>query len=96
MGSVAGENKELALIEFPTFVVRAGIPKPNVEAWLRQGLVALPDKDITYEGFLGSRWFAGRVWEFDYPNRTLRVGDSWRRAKNEIQIPLGFLGNNKA
>ena len=36
------------------------------EPWLQGQLVKVVDEVLDHDGFLGSRWFAGRVWEIDY------------------------------
>ena len=62
-GSVASENGEDVLVVFPAFAENSGIPRPAVECWLPGSLVVLPDAMREADGLLGSRGFAGGVWD---------------------------------
>lgn len=90
IGIAESDGQQSPLVEYPRFLSRAGIPQPNAESWLRGGLIVGADKSTDSDGFLGSRWFAGRVWEFDYPNKTLRFGATWRPRKKDVPVALGF------
>lgn len=44
-----------------------------------------------YDGFLGSRWFADRVWTWDYPGqRFFREPADYRAETGVVPTPLGF------
>lgn len=93
------EGPALTLVEFPRQAIKAGVPAPKAVPPLNGGLVRM--LDIQREelsgatGFLGSRWFAGRVWEFDYPSRTLSVHSRWKRRAGETVEPIGFIAPEK-
>lgn len=70
-GTVVSELGGDALGVFPQFAENAGIPRPALEPWLHGHLVVLPDAQLEVGGLLGSRWFAGGVWAFDYGSKTL-------------------------
>jgi hypothetical protein len=43
------------------------------------------------EGLLSSRWFAGRVWTFDYPAHTLTLeGSAWKPQVGASRVDLGL------
>lgn len=83
---------------WPAFRPGAAIPTPlgisaprvttAAAAVFRQMSGPLPVRD----GFLGSGWFAGRRWVFDYPARTLAVlrPDAAPTPLGGATVPLGF------
>ena len=88
-GKAKGEADEFALVDFAPFAA-AGIPSPAPEKWLQGKLAVVPDAQLQSDGFLGSRWFAGRIWEIDYPAAALKVLQKWHPGKNNACIELGF------
>jgi hypothetical protein len=88
-GKAQGDSGELDLVDFAPFAA-AGLPSPASERWLRGRLAVVPDAQLSNDGFLGSRWFAGRIWEIDYPSRSLKVLQGWRPDKNDACVVLGF------
>jgi len=70
-GSAASGDETLKLVEFPAFVEDSGIPAPVPDPWLDGNLAVVADERLETDGFLGSRWFAGSIWQFDYPEETL-------------------------
>jgi hypothetical protein len=43
------------------------------------------------DGLLSSRWFAGRIWTFDYPAHTLTLeDDGWKPRSDAMRVPIGF------
>jgi hypothetical protein len=84
-GTAAADSSEFPLVAFPEFAIDSGIPRPVPELWLGGNLAVVPDDRLSHDGFLGSRWFAGKIWEFDYPEQTLSV-------MNELTVPPGFEG----
>lgn len=88
-GTTVFENGEYGLVAFPPFAEAAGIPPPAPDAWLEGNLVVVPDGQLEASGFLGSRWFAGRIWEFDYGRKTL-VRIEALESTTLKEVPLGF------
>ncbi|MCD9085612.1 hypothetical protein [Stenotrophomonas sp. SY1] len=83
---------------WPTFVDGAAIPAAEQDRFLEGRLAVVPaegfgDGPMTYEGFLGSRWFAGRVWEFDYPAQSVSVLQGWTAPATAHSTPLTMLPN---
>ena len=90
-GSVESETGSNAVIAFPEFLKRAGVPAPVPDPWLRGQLVVTSADDILGDdGFLGSRWFAGRVWSLDYVNRKMAITSKWQAAPDQDEVTLGF------
>ena len=47
-----------------------------------------------HDGFLGSRWFADRVWTWDYPaGRFFHEPDDYQPEPGAVAMPLGFRAN---
>ena len=87
------EGGSSELIAFPKFDDEYAIPAPD-PAYYRQGrlLVAADDAMAKWgDGFLGGRWFAGKIWEFDYPQKRLSRLRSWTAPKGKAhRQALGF------
>lgn len=93
IGSVPPDGEPgapMQLVAFPPLLERAGLPRPHVEPFLRGGLLVVPEIQMGGDGFLGSRWFAGRVWEFDYVAKTLKVFGKAEVADRSHAAPLAF------
>lgn len=64
-------------VHWPAFADGQGIPMPLADTWTDGRLVSATADERqggkSDEGFLGSRWFGARVWEFDYPGETLAL-----------------------
>ena len=90
IGKIKSEKGERSLVSFPQFLEDAGVPRPAVEKWLNGGLVVVPDAEMEGDGFLGSRWFEGKIWVFDYASKTLRSSKSWAPTKEYISTAIGF------
>jgi hypothetical protein len=95
----SGEGMKVPLVDYPSFLIKAGVPTPTLNDWLEGRLVVVPDKRLSRDtfldrpwcdGVLGSAWFADRVWEFDYPGKTLKVLSEWSPSLNASSTPLGF------
>jgi len=83
-------------VHWPAFAPDAAIPSPDQDRFLQGRLAVVPaegfgEGPMLNEGFLGSRWFAGRVWEFDYPARSLNVLQGWSAPTGTPSIPLTML-----
>ncbi|KAA2284710.1 hypothetical protein [Arenimonas fontis] len=81
---------ELAVVPFPAFDEGHGIPAPP--AHFMQGRLALaePARLFGGDGFLGGRWFADGIWDFDYPAGTLTRRDAAVPPAGSHAVPLGF------
>jgi hypothetical protein len=83
------------LVAWPRFDEGAGIP-PAPRHFMDGRLAVAPAAQLFGgDGFLGGRWFADGVWEFDYPRGTLHrlagfVGDP----AHPHRAPLGFQTND--
>ena len=89
-GVATSDDGEAALVEFPEFAERAGIPAPARDPWLGGHLVVVPDAELEVDGFLGSRWFAGGIWAFDYGSKTLSRVESADQYDTLTHASLGF------
>ncbi|HEX7047388.1 MAG TPA: hypothetical protein VF275_07440 [Gammaproteobacteria bacterium] len=86
-----GEN--VAFAAYPQFLEGKRIPLPD-EKHFHGGLVVVDDDVLDEDGFLGGRWFADKVWEFDYDAETLRLLKDWNPPKdNTHSLELGFQVN---
>lgn len=90
VNTVTVNGKERPLVEFPKFLEMAGIPRPAAERWLQGGLVVVPDAKLEGHGFLGSRWFEGKIWTFDYSEGTLNSSTSLVFDSEYQATPIGF------
>ena len=90
-GQIEVEGSQRPLVDFPSFLAKAGVPAPMKDPWLRGRLVVAPD-DALYgaDGSLGSRWFGGSVWQIDYPRQTLSVLRNWNATIADHPVALGF------
>lgn len=89
-GQYESDEGKGELVAFPEFLVDAGIPRPLQDPWMKGNLVLVPDDVLETQGFLGTRWFAGRVWQFDYGRKTLRRLDSFEPTARYATSALGF------
>lgn len=89
-GEAESDGGSVSLVEFPDFLVRAGVPRPSVDRWLGGQLAVVDDSKLDEEGLLGSRWFAGHVWRIDYPNKKFSLLSGWRPSAESQPVPLGF------
>jgi hypothetical protein len=101
-GLAAGADVEepgqppLKTARWPAFVPDASIPPPERDAFMQGQLAVVPPEGfgegpMRDEGFLGSRWFAWRVWEFDYPARSLHVLQGWSAPEGTPSTPMTLL-----
>jgi hypothetical protein len=77
---VREEGLDRQATHLPRFVKEAAIPAPLGTDWVyvvqtyqRASLTPGWSAFKGWGGMLGTRWFAGRMWELDYPRRTLSV-----------------------
>jgi hypothetical protein len=89
-------GKTIRWTHYPAFMVRSGIPRPPWDPGLKGRLVVTDEDLFEVDGFLGGRWFAGRVWAIDYPGSSLSVlPPAWEKPADlaERRVPLGFHTN---
>jgi len=89
-GVAAADSSEFPLVVFPEFAIESGIPRPESELWLGGNLAVVANARLSDDGFLGSRWFAGKIWEFDYPDQTLSLINELNVSPGFEAVPLGF------
>lgn len=90
----AGEKRH-ELVEFPVMDEGATIPLPP--AFFMDGRLMLADDGELSgaDGFLGGRWFGGRVWEIDYPKqRMFMLEGHVDRPYDPRRVELGFQTNS--
>lgn len=79
-------------VPFPHFDRDAWIPDAPLFAANR---LAVSADLLGHDGFLGSRWFADRVWELDYPRARMRVlGPEARPVATTHAVKLAFQTND--
>jgi hypothetical protein len=80
-------------VEFPIFAADAAIPHPVADRWLDNRLAIVPGQGSA-DGFLGNRWFAERIWEFDYGAGTLALLAPGAIPSGMVRIPMTMRGDN--
>lgn len=91
VGQVEVDEEKVGVVDFPVWLVRAGLPRPLPEPWFKGRLVVAPDKALRGDdGFLGSRWFAGGVWRIDYPAQSFSRLPAKAPATEGHPAKLGF------
>lgn len=89
--TVEADGQAMALVGYPSF--DAGHSIPASEHFMQGRLMlAEPGQLITGgDGFLGGRWFADGIWDFDYPRQRLtRLGRFDAPKHGGTTVPLGF------
>ena len=79
-------DQPLQTVEFPEWDAAAAIPLPTLDRFLGNRLATVDVDDGA--GFLGSRWFAGKVWAFDYGAHTLRWLEDGKIPAGMSRIPM--------
>lgn len=89
-GDIEIDEARAPLVDGAVLFRRAGIPAPaRDEPWLHGGLVVAPDGQLLEgNGTLGSRWFAGHIWDIDYPRQSMRIRKTPPAGLQDV--PLGF------
>jgi len=87
-------GSEQRFVEFPRF--DGGKPIPRPPPYYADGnLVVVARSEIGADGFLGGRWHADRVWEFDYLAKRLKLHPPSRAPTLGVAgVPLGFQTNS--
>jgi hypothetical protein len=94
-GKVEAESGLTASVDFPDFLTAAGVPRPSNDPWLHGQLAVVPDDQLQEDGFLGSRWFADRVWEINYLDKSMWVLRQWHPSTDFHGAAIGFRSNNE-
>jgi len=97
LGELAAATRKTRL---PELAPGKGIPPVRS---MDGDLVVFPDRFLEaqmlpgmarHDGFLGSRWFADRVWTWDYPGqRFFHEPDDYQPEPGAVAMPLGFRTN---
>jgi hypothetical protein len=84
-------GKKADVVDFPDAMARAGIPPPLRERWLEGRLAVVPEQELHgNDGFLGSRWFAGGIWQIDYPRQSFSALKQAAPTAEDRSTSLGF------
>jgi predicted aspartyl protease len=96
-GDVEVDAGRAPLVDPGALFHHSKIPAPvRDEPWLHGMLVVAPARQFAdSDGTLGSRWFAGRVWDIDYGRHTMRVLASRQPPAGSVQVELGFVTDEK-
>lgn len=87
----ADDDGPVALIDFPAFDAGHGLPPPPKHFMQGRLLVVDASEIPRSDGFLGGRWFADGIWEFDYPRQKLRrLRSVAGRVNPADRLSLGF------
>ena len=90
-GELREENSSYPLVEFPAWLLQAGVPAPPDEPPFDGKLVVLPEGPVPdADLFLGARWLAGRVWEIDYGRHQMTLAPDWTPTADDHAMPLAF------
>lgn len=95
VSTVEADGEQLALVDYPQF--DAGHALPAAPEHFMQGRLMVADAGKflhSGDGFLGGRWFADGIWDFDYPRQRLTKLAANAPAKNTTAVPLGFQVND--
>jgi len=96
-GNTQLDAERAALVDASELFRRSNVPAPvRNEAWLHGMLVVAPaEEDMEGDGTLGSRWFAGHIWDIDYGRHTLRVLQKAPASSHFRALAMGFRTSNK-
>jgi hypothetical protein len=88
---IEGDDGPLQVVKFPALFAGARIPAPLPDKWLGGRLLVVPDAQLGMDSaFLGNRWFAGHIWQIDYPNHSMSLLVAPPAPKNVHRIPMAF------
>lgn len=93
----ASEDGSILITNMPKFSTSASIPLAGLNNWYTGKLGVVPSKELSIgnsvDGFLGGRWHAEKVIDFDYPQQRIAVLSHFANEQDFLQIPLGFQKN---
>ena len=95
-GEIDNASTKMPLVEFPRFVVKAGIPLPNTRrGGFRDRVWVVADDALETGGdmFLGASWYSDHVWLIDYPRGELSLVQGFRPDARDHEVPVGFVDN---
>lgn len=86
-------GRSMKLAPFPNFDESRTLP--DAPPYFMNGRLAVLNNAMMRgkPGFLGGRWFADGIWEFDYPSGRLSKLAAPARPREGIKVPLGFQVN---
>jgi len=78
-------------IEVALPLAPSALPAPPLPGYLVSTTIPLRDAPVDSDGMLGSRWFEGHVWHWDYVAGTLTLEPpGWTPPTGAPVIPVGF------
>ena len=90
-GEVVDDEGKFALVDYPSWLEKSGIPAPPDDERLHGKLVVMPtEHGSDYDLFLGAPWLASRVWLIDYGRHEMILAPDWKPAAEDHAMPLGF------
>ena len=89
------DGRQTSLVAYPDF--DAGHAIPGSQHFMQGRLMVADAGDFLTggDGFLGGRWFADGIWDFDYPRQRLSRLEKHEPAKDLRPVPLGFQADAK-
>lgn len=91
METVEADGQDMTLTAFPVFDADARLPP--APTYFMQGRLAVVEPaafPFATDGFLGGRWFADGIWDFDYPAGTLHRLAAFEPGPGMHGVNLGF------
>lgn len=89
-----GTDDSVEVAALPSLVPQQTIPFPSIHSSIGHWFFVkkAPSRYQQFTGFLARMWFAGRVWDFNYPEQSLGVVVSYDRfsVPEQHRVPLGF------
>lgn len=88
------DKTTIEVVDMPDFHEDAAIPKPGLNNWFQGQLQVVPKNKLIInddiDGFLGGRWHAEKIIEFDYLEREISHLTELTASILEKPIELGF------
>lgn len=89
-----GKNS-VSVVDFPKFKPDSSIPLPANKPPFGENMYVPGNNQVQFknaDGFLGRTWFADKIWELDYPGKSIAVIDSFKLSDsdNNHLSHLGF------
>ena len=92
--TVDADGQSVGLVDYPSFDSGHGLPAAPGHFMQGRLMVTEASRFIAGgDGFLGGRWFADGVWDFDYLQQRLVKLERPAPAKSAVPVPLGFQSN---
>jgi hypothetical protein len=92
-GEITEDGQTFALVDFPAWLAKDGIPAPPDGAPAHGKLTVFPPEPgivDDYDVFLGAPWLDGRVWLIDYGRHEMILAPDWKPGAGDRALPLGF------